>query len=188
MNHTDKLSNYFNSNIKFHNCITKCNPPKTIYYHPVTLQPIFVNNTYTCATYDIDNNKYINTCNPQDKFTPDYNFFNIFDDNFTFSNTTNNFLIQVYNINNIMDVINFLNENIDKLPDYTQKRLLEYILDVYIKHDDFPLDLFVQKLIIVFNNIYNIKLIPTKIIKKIKNLNNNINHNFFNHLFIKYSK
>jgi hypothetical protein len=61
---SDKFSNYINSNKKKNNCITKCYPEKTLYYHPILLEPMIITKYSTCATYDpYDNMKVIDFCN-----------------------------------------------------------------------------------------------------------------------------
>jgi hypothetical protein len=207
MNSKNKINNIvtYNKNINQnkiiskngYECLTPCVKPNTLFYNPITLQAI-IEDFPACPIYrknkhDPDNKDQIlvhDRCNLNDNSKINYKKQNIFDDNIYFCSSSKEFLIEIYNINNIIDIINFLNDNLNELPDYTQKRLLNYIYDVYILNDDFPYELFSQKIIDVFNKIYKIKLDLHKIIKKIKNnkLDNKKNINIIDYLFNKYSK
>jgi hypothetical protein len=164
-----------------------------LFYNPVTFQAI-IEDYPACPIYK--KNKHdpkkkdeillYDKCNIEDNKKLDTNIiYNIFDDDIYFCNSANDFLVEVYNIRNIIDIINFLNDNINELPDYTQKRILNYIYNVYKNHDDFPFELFSEKIIEIFNKIYKIKLNILKVNKKIKT--DKID-NIFEYLFTKYSK
>jgi hypothetical protein len=176
-----------------------------MFYHPVTYEAI--QKPYpVCSTYNFDRNDInkkniilFDKCNVNDNSNNnDYINYNIFDDDLHIGNTTNDFLIKIYNINNIIELIDFINNNFNDLPIYTQQRLLNYFLDVYIIHDDFPIKLIAEKILEVFFKIYKINLNINRISYKIKSIksktkkiNNNFiynNNDFFNYLFNKYSK
>jgi hypothetical protein len=172
-------------------CIAPCIDKNTLYYHPITFQAI--QKSYpSCPIYDMHAHKdqvlYYDKCNIKDNNNIKNKKYNIFDNDndIEFAITPNNFLIEVYDIKNIIDVINFLNNNIHDLPIYTQKRLLNYIYDIYNTYDDFPFDLFIQITIDIFDKIYKIKLNIIKINKKIKTIKNK--NNIFEYLLNKYSK
>jgi hypothetical protein len=188
-NSTNTTNNIITNN--GYKCIAPCFDKNTLYYHPITFQGILEKNFPSCPVYDFNNQKdeviLYDKCNIKDNTNINTKKYNIFDDNIEFAITSNNFLIEVYNIKNIIDVINFLNNSIEELPIYTQKRLLVYIYNIYSNYDDFPLESFSNITINIFNKIYKIKLDIIKItnkIKKIKNKNNNI----FDYLLNKYSK
>ena len=176
-----------------YNCLGPCIEADTLFYNPVTFQAI-IEDYPSCPIYK--KNKHdpkkkdeillYDRCNIEDNKKLDKNIiYNIFDDDIYFCNISNDFLVEVYNIRNVIDIINFLNDNINELPDYTQKRILNYIYSVYKNHDDFPFELFSEKIIEIFNKIYKIKLNILKVNKKIKT--DKID-NIFEYLFTKYSK
>jgi hypothetical protein len=173
-------------------CLTPCVKPNTLFYNPITLQGI-IEDYPSCPVYrknkhdplNIDQLVIYDKCNLNDNKKISYKEQHIFDDSLYFCNSANDFLIEIYNINNIIDVINFLNDDLNEIPDYSQKRLLDYIYEVYIEYDDFPYELFSQRLIEVFNKIYKIKLNYLKIYKNIKNKKK---INIFDYLFNKYLK
>lgn len=99
------------------NCITKCNQPHTIYIHPTLLIPI-MSKTSTCATYPIPTNDSddanlifglhaIDNCNttthhrqsPSEAFTSGTSF------------SPHHYLVTVYNLNNITEVIEWSRVN-----------------------------------------------------------------------------
>ena len=170
-------------------CLGPCFNNDTLFYHPITFEAI-EQKFPVCPIYDIDkNNKdrflIYDKCNIKNNNKDNYKKYNIFDDNIYFCNSENDCLIEVYNIKNIIDIINFLNNNLSELPLFTQKRMLDYIFNVYISYDDFPFELFSEKIVDVFNKIYKIKLNIHKIIKKIKSTKI---INLFQYLFNKYLK
>ena len=173
-------------------CLGPCMEANKLFYHPITFQAI-ITKYPVCPIYDRNKHDPKNKdevliydkCNIEDNNKINYKKYNIFDDNIYFCNSKNDFLVEVYNIKNIIDIINFFNDNFNELPIYTQKRLLNYIYDVYISYNDFPFELFSDKLIDVFNKIYKIKLNNNKIIKKIKTTKIN---NLFIYLLNKYTK
>ncbi len=120
-------------------CIGPCYPANVPYYNPLSLTPI-KSNLSTCPikksnslTYDVCDSKDINN---------DYLTFDIFNNIVQIANTSNNFLIEIYKINNISELIHFLTNEFDILPIYSQKRLLDAIFEVYYKYIEFPKILF----------------------------------------------
>jgi len=197
-NNNNKLNQIITQN--GYSCLAPCSKPNQLFYHPITYDAYQVPYS-ACPVYDKNhtNSKNIillDKCSIDENIT--YQNYNIFDDSFQISHTTNEFLIEIYNIKNIIDLINFINNNFNELPVHTQKRLLNYFLDVYILHDDLPIEIISEKILDVFFKIYKINLNINKIINKIKltrnkikKINNNFiynNNDFFNYLFNKYSK
>jgi hypothetical protein len=142
-----------------YNCLGPCVEANTLFYNPITFQAI-IEDYPSCPVYKKNNHDpkkkdeilLHDKCNIEDNEKLDKNIiYNIFNDDIHFCNTINDFLVEVYNIRNVIDVINFLNDNINELPDYTQKRLLNYIYTVYKNHDDFPFELFYKYYMILSN-------------------------------------
>lgn len=160
---------------KGYKCIGPCYPANTLYYNPLGL--IGVISSYpSCPikkVMDKEYNNYIyaDKCDAKD-ITPDYQNYDIFDDSVKIASTHNLFLSQIYNINDLQDVVKFLNDTIDSLPIYSQKRLLNSIFINYYKFNEFPLKLFIDKSINIFKSIYLIKIDYDKIYKNILKLNN----------------
>ena len=147
-------------------CLGPCYPPNTIYYHPIYFTPQIFND-FTCPiTRILDKNKDIDRCKEED-VSNDYKDFDIFEPIVHIANTPKTFLEQIYNINIIQDVIQFLEDSIDELPIYSQKRLLESIYETYIDNSSFPKELFSEKVHNVFKKIYKINLPIDKISSKL---------------------
>jgi hypothetical protein len=145
-------------------CVGPCYPPNTFYYNPLTLTPIKVSNLPSCPTrnYEGINNGektklYYDICYPED-VNKDYTSFSLFDDVFKIANTPNNFLKQIYSINDITDLVNFLSNSFETLPIYSQKRLGKVIFEVYWKYIEFPKSLFVKNLVNILHKVYGIPL------------------------------
>jgi hypothetical protein len=102
--------------------------------------------------------------------------FDVFTDSIQIAKSTNIFLKQIYNINNISDVVNFLNNSLDILPIYSQRRLLKAIFEVYFKYIEFPKLLFSKKIMNILNVIYKINKLDEK---EIMNKLNIIEENSF---------
>ena len=169
----DKISNdkeYNFSNIKSvngYNCIGPCYPANTIYYNPTTLTAI-KSNFPTCPVkkkeIDIDGQKkniFADRCNASD-INNEYLYFDIFDDSVQIANSSNDFLKQIYKISDISDVVMFLNNSIDIIPIYSQKRILKAIFEVYYKYIEFPKLFFSDKICKILTEIYKIKKISSK--------------------------
>lgn len=171
-----------------HNCLGPCYPPNTVFYHPLYLTPKIFND-YVCPIYKTVNkdNKsvVVDKCYEKD-LTTNYKNYELFEDIVQIANTPESFLEQIYNIVSIQDIIRFLNNSIDELPIYTQKRILDSIYSSFITNDDFPKELFSEKVQNVLKNIYNINISVDKINNKIFS-NKNID-NIFLYLIKKYSK
>ena len=167
-------------------CIGPCYPANVPYYNPSTLTPI-KSNLSTCPIKK-SNSLFYDACDSKD-INKDYLTFDIFNIN-KIAVTSNNFLKDIYNINNISELIHFLINEFDVLPIYSQKRLLEAIFEVYYKYIEFPKILFSKKLLNVLDKIYKlneiyIKLDEKKIIKELDKININ-SYNFYNYFIKKY--
>ena len=165
------------------NCIGPCYPSNTLYYNPLTLTPIKVTQP-SCPTKkynaigDGDKEKtfYYDLCNPED-INKGYLSFDLFNDVVQIANTPNNFLKQIYSINEISDCVHFLSNSFDTLPIYSQRRLAQVIFEVYWKYIEFPKSLFVKKLIVILNQIYRMEKNKLNDEKKIINVLDKINTN-----------
>ena len=104
---------------------------------------------------------YADICNASD-VNDEYLDFDIFDDSVQIVETSDDFLKQIYEINNISDVVTFLNNFIDNMPIYSQKRILKAIFEVYYKFVEFPKLLFSEKILDVLEDIYKLKKISQK--------------------------
>jgi len=178
-----------------YNCIGPCYPPNTIYYNPSTLT--FIKSSFPSCPIKkreiiLDNgNKttiYADKCNEKD-INKGHNYFDIFNDSVQIAETPNMFLKQIYNINNISDVIIFLNYSTDILPLYSQRRLLKAIYEVYYKYIEFPKLFFSKKIIQILKQIYKITYDfgEKKIISDLDEINFK-SLDFYNYFLEKYSK
>lgn len=161
-------------------CIGPCYSPNTYYYNPLDLSLISTPFP-SCPIKEklvvgSDNNIYkkkFDKCYDED-INKGKLYFDIFSDHIQISTSSENFLSEIYDLNNITDVVNFLSNTIDTLPIYSQRRLLRAIYDVYYKFIEFPKILFCKKLLFVLKNIYKINgLDENKILNKL----NKIEHN-----------
>jgi len=186
MNNKNKNKNKNNSilnkniNSNTDHCITPCYQKNTIFYSPFTYLPN-IHNKNTCITL----NNYLKDCNMEDNIN-NFNNYNILSNVSFYINNSNTFLSYFYNINNVNDLPVFMNDTIENLPIYTQKRLLQYIFENYKNNVNFPIHIFVTKIINLFYKIYNVKLDLHKITKKINNLIVNNNNDIFIYLSNKY--
>jgi len=109
------------------NCIGPCYPPNTIFYNPITLNAAVSNVDSLCP---IQSKEQFDICNIND-VSPDFKKFDIFEDIIQIGSTNELFLKQLYKIYNYTDAINFFNDDIDNLPIYSQKRILNSIYYSY---------------------------------------------------------
>ena len=150
-----------------YNCIGPCYPANTIYYNPSTLTAI--KSKYpTCPIKKTEVNvngqiKYIfaDRCNTSD-INDEYLYFDIFDDSVQIANSSDDFLKQIYKIYDISDVVLFLNNSVDIMPIYSQKRILNAIYEVYYKFIEFPKLFFSDKICKVAKEILKLKKISSK--------------------------
>ena len=116
---------------------------------------------------------YFDKCYDKD-VNKGYLSFDIFNDAVQIASTSNIFLKQVYGINNITDLVNFLSDSIDTLPIYSQRRLLKAIFETYYKYVEFPKLLFVKKIYLILKKIYKLNDLDEKIIlNKLEKINEN---------------
>ena len=189
------FSNIITSN--GYNCIGPCYPANTVYYNPFTLTAIkaqFPTCPIKKEEIDIEGEKvkiFADKCNISD-INEEYMNFDIFDDTVQIANSSDNFLKQIYEIYNISDVVIFLNDSIDIMPIYSQKRILESIFDVYYKYIEFPKQFFSDKINKVLVEIYNINKISSKdIIKELNKISLDSSsdiQDIYTHLIKKFSK
>ena len=174
-----KNINNYSKSINENKCVGPCYPPNTIFYHPIYLTP-YIKDIISCPifkTIDKTGKKIdVDECNKED-LTKNYKDFNIFDDPVQIANTPEIFLEQIYNIISIQDVITFLNNSIDEMPIYSQRRLLDCIYSSFIINNNFPKELFSEKIQHILKTIYDIDISVKKIQKKISS-NKNINDIF----------
>lgn len=144
-------------------CISPCFPPNTLFYNPKNLSSIIESEPscaikpYTEITKDIETSFYYGKCNIDD-INDDYKNFHIFNDKIDIFHNDNSFLENIYDISDLYNLKIFLNDLIDDLPIYTQRRLLKSIFNVYYDFADFPRKIFIEKVKFVLENIYKIKL------------------------------
>lgn len=158
------------------NCIGPCYPANYLFYNPLTFEPI--KNNYSSCPSKMKYNKKTGEMIPTTKceiVSKKYNEYDLFDETIFFCSNENEFLIDIYYINNIRDSVNFLNDEIDKLPYYSQKRVLNSIFIVYAKYNEFPIKIFGDKVNNVIKNIYKQDFELDKLYKKIINLKNTNN-------------
>ena len=148
--------------VEGYECIGPCYPPNTYYYNPLDLSLISTPFA-SCPIKPVDvigldskiHKKKFDRCNDED-INKGKLYFDIFSDYIQIATTSDNFLSEIYNLNNISDIVHFLSNSIDTLPIYSQRRILGAIYDVYYKYIEFPKLLFCKKLLIVLKNIYKL--------------------------------
>lgn len=190
------MNNYTKS-LNGYNCIGPCYPPNTIYYNPSSL--IAIKSKYpTCPVNEKIKNSdgeyeviYADKCDPQN-ISEDYTDYDIFDYYFQIVLTSDDFLKQIYKLNNIIDVIYFISDSIDVLAVYSQKRIIKAIYEVYYKYIEFPKKLFSDKIYKILITIYKInkKITSNDILNELNNLKliENNDQDIFIYLSNKFSK
>lgn len=161
---------------KGYNCIGPCYPSNTLFYNPMNLNGYYSKNDSYCPitkVYDetLKKNIFVDKCHKKD-ISIDYKKYNIFDDTFKIATTKNKFLNQIYNINDINDVINFINDSINLLPIYSQKRIISCIFNVYSKNINLPVNKLTEIILNILEKIYDINIKFTILNKKIINFTN----------------
>ena len=189
----DKKHNFSNiKSVNNYNCIGPCYPPNTIYYNPSTLTAIkskYPSCPINKTEIKINGEKkyiYADKCN-ESNINGEYLNFDIFDDTVQIANTPNNFLKQIYGIQNISDVVIFLNNSIGTMELYSQKRVLKAIYEVYYKYVEFPKLFFLDKICKILSEIYNLKKISSKDIIHDLDLLKSNTHDIYTFLIKKYS-
>ncbi len=174
-------------------CIGPCYPPHTLFYNPIYLVPYRgeEDKDYLCPTFKFYNKftesyQGFDYCNPED-VNENYKNFDIFDDVLRIASTDELFLHQIYDINNIFSATQFINDSIEIMPVYTQKRILNCIFNVWCNDINFPYAIFSEKVSYVLKSIYNINLDPEKIKNKIIKTKKQKYSDIFNYLIKKYS-
>jgi hypothetical protein len=177
-------------------CLGPCFPPKYIYKHPQILNELMDIDKNTCPI------KFEEKINKDECaiVTKDYDKYNPYETdyiNYSIAFNDNAYLKQIYNINNINDVKNYLQFNIETLPLLSQKRILNCIYNAYLNNDLFPNKIYINLVKNILKKIFEIEIPSTKIYKQImKNKNNNKNKSdeikdtfdIFLFLFNKYCK
>ena len=196
-NEKNESKEYNFKNIKSKNgydCIGPCYPSNTIYYNPLTLTP--AKSPFPSCPINkreiIKSGERVNIfsdkCNILD-VNDEYLYFDIFDDSVQIANSSDNFLKQIYNIFDIADVIYYLNNSIDELPIYSQKRFLKAIFEVYYKYVEFPKLFFSEKILKILRDIYDIdgKISNKQIMMDLDEINSDSTE-IYNYLSNKYIK
>jgi len=186
------FNNIFNlpKSINGHQCIGPCYPPNTLFYHPIYLKAIIDDKEPFCPVFKSYNEKdkqyeYVDQCKAEN-VTPNYEKFELFEDIFQFATNDQNFLSQIYDINNINGASEYLEESIELLPVYSQKRILNCIYSIWAGNKNFPIELFANKLKYVLKSITNIDISIDKIKNKI--IDSKKYNNIFDYFEKKYSK
>lgn len=160
-----------------YDCIGPCYPSNTIFYNPSNLG-LVINPYPSCPIKEQkiinpDNTTYTKIsakCDEND-INKGHLYFDIFSDTIQIATSSDNFLSEIYNLNNITDNVRFLSNEFDTLPIYSQRRLLNAIYYTYYKYVEFPKLLFAKKFLFILKNIYKITNLNTdKIIFKLNNL------------------
>lgn len=163
--------------IEGHECIGPCYPANTYYYNSSNLA--LISNPYPSCP--IKEQQIVNPdgsmykklsaeCDEKDINKGEL-YFDIFNDNIQIATSPSNFLSEIYGLSSITDIVRFLTNELDNLPIYSQRRLLEAIYSAYYKYIEFPKLLFVKKLLYILKNIYKITNInEDKIIHKLNNI------------------
>lgn len=175
-----KNNNINNNNNK---CIGPCYPPNVIFYNPINLQSFKNPSDSMCPikkTKINDNIKYIDKCYPVDD---NYENYDIFNDNVSICKNDDEFLKQIYNINNLGDSVKFLDDDFDILPLYSRIRIINAIVNVYLNFIEFPHKLSSIKVKNILDELYDTKIDENKIydnimrhVEKKKKFNNIIEY------------
>ena len=171
------MNNIKIKSIENYECIGPCYPANTPYYNPSNLA-LITNFFPSCPIKEqlITNSdgltykKFYGKCNIDD-INEEYLNFDIFSDTIQIATSHNNFITEIYNLNNITDIVRFLSNEFDIIPIYSQRRLLGAIYLTYYKFVEFPKLLFAKKLLFILKNLYEISnLNENKILYKLDNL------------------
>jgi hypothetical protein len=169
------------------NCVGPCYPKNTFYYNPYNLV-LTKSDRLSCPIKPqkkINSDGKIEEINSNFCYDKDINkghlYFDIFNDSVQISTSSNNFLKEIYRLNNIEDIVHFLSNSIEILPIYSQRRILKAIFEVYYKYPEFPKLLFSKKLLFILINIYKINNLDKNII--VTKLNNiqNLDNDFYSY-------
>ena len=167
-------------------CIGPCYPANTYYYNPSNLGLVF-NNFPSCPIKEQiiinpDNTTYKKIsakCNNEDINKGEL-IFDIFGDSMQIASSSINFLSEIYDLNNIADIVRFLTNDYDNFPIYSQRRLLEAIYSSYYNFIEFPKLLFSKKLLLILKYIYKItNLNEDKILSKLNNYESTNNQDLY---------
>jgi hypothetical protein len=187
-NNSFNSKNYFSlpKSISGRQCIGPCYPAETLFYHPMYLRAFKNEKDPTCPViryYDEKEKEYerIDKCKPED-ITKQYEKFEIFEDVFQIAINDELFLSQIYNINNLNSATEYLNETLEILPVFTQKRLLNAIYTVWSDNKNFPVQIFCERAQYVLKEIYKIDVPIEKIKNKI------IDSKKYNDIFLYFDK
>ena len=173
-------------------CIGPCFPKDNFVYNPIN----FVlkksqKNICPIKPYQ-DSNENINFKECTYNGDKNYLNFDVLNNNNPYlliSKNDNYFLKEIYNLNNINQVYDFINNELNNLPIYSQKRIINAIFNAYIRDELFPNNFYVNYVKNLLSSIYNIKLSSDKILNnilKIKNKEIIQIDDIFNFLFNKY--
>ncbi len=190
-NKSISTSQDFNISQRGLTCIGPCYPPNTVFYHPLYFRVLeSADNEYVCP---IERNEIEGEVDIVDKCEPGNNTYNpktfdIFEDVVQIANTPKLFLKQIYGITNIEECIKYLNDDFDANPVYSQKRIVNAIIQTWIKNPNFPLQLISYKVKYILEKIYKIDVKIEKISKKISDINDKQNYTDIFDYFLNKSK
>ena len=176
-------------------CIGPCYPKNNFIYNPITFQ-LKKSDESNCPIkpYNDSNNEKINFKECNYKGDKDYLYFDVLNNNNPYliiSKNDDYFLKEIYNLNDLNQVYDFINNELNNLPIYSQKRIINAIFNTYIRDDLFPNNFYVNYIKNILLSIYQIKLSSEKILKniiKIKNQDVIDIEDIFQFLFNKYSE
>ena len=156
-------------------CIGPCFPKKNLYYNPITLQPIIEKNNSTCPIEPFVKDDELISHKKCDEPSENYKNYDMFNEFSKIASTPKHFLLQIYNIDNYNTMTHFIKNDIEFLPLYTQKRIINAIFLAYKTNTEFPHSLYIKNFVELFKKIYNINLNFNKTTKKISKYKNNDN-------------
>lgn len=182
-------------NIENNDCIGPCFPKNSYVYNPINLMLQFSDKDICpVKPYKDSENKKNSFKDCKYKGDKEYLNFNPLDNNNPYLLIAKNddfFLKEIYNLNDINQVYDFINNQLNNLPIYTQKRILNAIFNSYIRDDLFPNNNYINSLKKILSSIYKINISFDKIYKniiKFKNSDIIDTDDILSFLFNKYSE
>lgn len=129
-------------------CITPCYPSNYLIYHPQNLLPND-DNFNRCA---VEKTPFFIEC---DRVTPNFKEINIYNQNGFVKGNPDDFILDLYDLNNIKNIVPYLSNEFDKLNTIiTMKRLLVSLFNKFKNYSEFPVYNFSEKFKFVYKKIY----------------------------------
>ena len=187
------VSNKSNFDYSNNECIGPCFPKNNYIYNPISLV-IDKTNDSMCPVkpFTNSNNERINFKECNYRGDKSYLNFDVLDHNNPFlliARNDNLFLKEIYNINDINQAYDFINNEFNNLNIYTQKRIINAIFNSYIRDELFPNNTFINYTKKILSSLYKTNVSFDKIYKnivKIKNKDIIQIDDIFSYFFNKY--